>query len=74
MMRQRAISSKDVVYGDAGNRPLKLDIYRPADAQRRGGAGGARRRLVARLEGHAGRPLPAAGASRGSWRWRRNTA
>src|ERR1700735_5213345 len=27
---------KDVVYGDAGNRPLKLDIYRPA--QRNGAA------------------------------------
>src|ERR1700722_16563259 len=27
---------KDVVYGDAGNRPLKLDVYRPA--QRNGAA------------------------------------
>lgn len=25
---------KDVIYGDAGNRPLKLDIYRPATANR----------------------------------------
>ena len=25
---------KDVVYGDAGNRPLKLDIYRPTAPNR----------------------------------------